>query len=128
MLETTNMRLGRYVVIGAKIATLVGLIYAANLAGEWLTSRFVPHLTPSTEPAVHRMIMTATLVYMICMMLPFVPGVEIGVALMVVFGPPIVPLVYGSTLVALSVSFLAGRLIPQHAIIHAFKVLISTQK
>ncbi len=121
MLETTNMRLGRYVVIGAKIAALVGLIYAASLAGEWLTSRFVPHLTPSTEPAVHRMIMTATLVYMICMMLPFVPGVEIGVALMVVFGPPIVPLVYGSTLVALSVSFLAGRLIPQHAIIHAFK-------
>ena len=123
MPETTTTRLCRYVVVAAKIAALVGLIYAGSVASEWLTSRFVPHLTPSTEPAVHRMIMTATIVYLICMMLPFVPGVEIGLALMIVFGPPIVPLVYGSTLVALSLSFLAGRLIPQRAIIRGFRAL-----
>lgn len=123
MLETTTTRLGRYVVIVAKVAAIVGLIYAGSVASEWLTSRFVPHLTPSTEPAVHQMIMTATIVYLICMMLPFVPGVEIGLALMIVFGPPIVPLVYGSTLVALALGFLAGRLIPQSAIISGFKAL-----
>lgn len=118
-----TMRLGRYVVILAKISGLVGVIYVGSLASEWLTVQFVPHLTPSTEPVVHRIIITATIVYLICMMLPFVPGVEIGIGLMVVFGPPIVPLVYGSTLVALSLSFLAGRLIPQRAIISGFVTL-----
>ncbi len=63
------------------------------------------------------MIMMAVLVYMVCMMMPFVPGMEIGLALMVVFGPPIVPLVYGATVLALSLSFLLGRLVPQSSII-----------
>lgn len=59
----------------------------------------------------------AVIVYMVCMILPFVPGIEIGLALMVVFGSPIVPLVYGATVVALSLSFLLGRLVPQTEII-----------
>lgn len=34
-------------------------------SSEWLTSRFVPHLTPSTEPAVHLMIMALTIAYLV---------------------------------------------------------------
>lgn len=123
MPETSTMRIGRYAGVAAKLAVIVGLIYAGSLASEWLTSRFVPHLTPSTEPTVHRMIMTATIVYLICMMLPFVPGMEIGLALMIVFGPPIVLLVYGATVIALSLSFLVGRVIPQSSIIRGFTAL-----
>lgn len=107
----------------ASLRALILLIYAGSLASDWLTSRFVPHLTPSTEPLVHRMIMPAVIVYMVCMMLPFVPGMEIGLALMVVFGPRIVPLVYGATGLALSLSFLLGRLVPQPAIISALESL-----
>lgn len=117
MHRPARMPLGRLLGIVAKFAALLLLIYAGSLASDWLTSRFVPHLTPSTEPLVHRMIMMAVLVYMVCMMLPFVPGMEIGLALMVVFGPPIVPLVYGATVLALSLSFLLGRLVPQSSII-----------
>lgn len=119
----TRIRFGRVIGIAAKCAVLIGLIYAGSLASDWLTSRFVPHLTPSTEPFMHRMIMTAMIAYMVCMMLPFVPGMEIGLALMVVFGPPIVPLVYGATVVALSLSFLLGRLVPQSAIISALEAI-----
>ncbi len=115
--QGTAIRPGRLLNLVIKIAAFASLIILANLVGEWLTSRFVPHLTPSTEPAVHRMIMTAVVVYAICMMLPFVPGMEIGLALMLIFGPPIVPLVYGTTVVALALSFLAGRLVPQRTII-----------
>jgi hypothetical protein len=104
-----------------KIALLFAAIYAAQEAGTWLTNRFVPHLTPSTEPAVHRLIMTAIVIYMLCMMLPFVPGMEIGLGLMLVFGPPIVPLVYGATVVALSLSFLVSRLIPEQRVISALR-------
>ncbi|MES2845141.1 MAG: hypothetical protein V4747_08960 [Pseudomonadota bacterium] len=121
MQRLARMPLGRLIGLLAKFAALILLIYAGSLASDWLTSRFVPHLTPSTEPFVHRMIMLAVLVYMVCMMLPFVPGMEIGLALMVVFGPPIVPLVYGATVLALSLSFLLGRLVPQSAIISSLE-------
>jgi hypothetical protein len=123
MPEMSLMRIDRYVGLVAKLALFIGIIYAGSLASEWLTSRFVPHLTPSTEPTVHRMIMTATVIYLICMMLPFVPGMEIGLALMIVFGPPIVPLVYGATVIALSLSFLVGTVIPQSSIIRGFSAL-----
>lgn len=123
MLHTARTQWGRSLVFLAKVAAFVCFIYAGIVASDWLTARFVPHLTPSTEPSVHRMIMTATVAYLICMMLPFVPGMEIGLALMVVFGPPIVPLVYGATVIALSASFLIGRFIPQNAVINGFATL-----
>lgn len=123
MFDTSTRQIGRYAAIMAKVAALVAVIYAGSVASDWLTARFVPHLTPSTEPTVHRMIMTATVVYLICMMLPFVPGMEIGLALMVVFGAPIVPLVYGATVIALSSSFLIGRFIPQNAVIQGVATL-----
>jgi hypothetical protein len=45
------------------------------------------------------------------MALPFVPGIELGLALMIILGPPGVVMVYLCTLVSLSLSFAIGRLI-----------------
>ena len=57
------------------------------------------------------------------MMLPFVPSVEIGLAMMLMLGPKIVPLVYGCTVLALVLSFLLGRLVPQRAMIEILETL-----
>jgi len=46
---------------------------------------------------------------------PFLPGVELGWALMLIVGPGGILLVYGAALVALSLSFAAGRRIPLSA-------------
>jgi hypothetical protein len=51
-------------------------------------------------------------VYVLWMALPFVPGIELGLALMVMLGAKGVVLVYLCTLVSLSLSFAIGRLIP----------------
>ena len=67
--------------------------------------------------------MTAIAVYVLLMMLPFVPGVEIGLGMMVMFGPKIAPLVYGATVLALVISFLFGRLVPQQTIVEIFETL-----
>jgi hypothetical protein len=53
------------------------------------------------------------LVYVILTAIPFVPGTEIGVALLLVFGAPIAPIVYLSTIAALSLAFAVGRLVPE---------------
>ena len=39
------------------------------------------------------------------------------------FGPEIAPLIYGSTLLALALSFLVGRLVPQQSVIELFDTL-----
>jgi len=48
--------------------------------------------------------------------LPFVPGVELGVALLMVEGAAVAPLVYLATVVGLLVAFVAGQSIPYGAL------------
>jgi hypothetical protein len=112
-----------YLSILWKLGLLIGLLISANYAGDWIMNQLTPHLTPSTEPALHRAIMAAIAVYVLLMMLPFVPGIEIGLGMMVMFGPKIAPLVYGATVLALTISFLFGRLVPQQTIVEMFETL-----
>ena len=56
------------------------------------------------------------LIYALVLSIPFVPGVELGLGLMVVFGRPGVALVYVGTLLGLSLAFMAGRRLPKSAL------------
>lgn len=103
--------------IAWKIAVLIVVLIGAKFTGNWVDGQLTPLLTPSTEPMLHRLIMTAMAVYIVLMLLPFVPGAEIGLGMMVTFGPNIAPLVYGSTVVALVLAFLIGRLVPHGDIV-----------
>ncbi len=106
-----------------KIALLIGFFVVAMRAGDWVMDQINPVLTPSTEPALHRLIMAAIGIYMLLMMLPFIPGAEIGLGLMATFGSAIAPLVYAATIVALAGSFLLGRLVPEKTIIAIFEAI-----
>jgi hypothetical protein len=53
------------------------------------------------------------LLYVLLLSLPFVPGVELGVLLMCVFGKGGIVFVYFATVAGLSLAFLIGRLLPQ---------------
>lgn len=112
-----------YFGIAWKLVLFISVLVGASYAGSWVMGQLTPHLTPSTEPALHRLIMTAITIYVLLMMLPFIPGVEIGLAMMVMFGPKIVPLVYGATVLALGLAFLLGRLVPQQAMIEILETL-----
>lgn len=116
-----------YLGIALKLTLLVAFLIGASYAGKWLMGQFDPHLTPASEPMLHRMIMTALAVYVLLMMLPFVPGVEIGLGLMVMFGAKIVPVVYLGTVLALTLAFLIGRLVPQRSIAETFGILHLTR-
>lgn len=100
-----------------KITSLILLIAAANIVADWLVDVLKFELRPSNEHIVHRMIMTAAVVYALLISIPFVPGVEIGLALIAVVGRETVLLVYLSTLVGLSISFFVGRLISLEGVI-----------
>jgi hypothetical protein len=51
--------------------------------------------------------------YALLLSLPFVPGVELGVLLMCVFGKEGIVFVYFATIAGLSLAFLIGRLLPK---------------
>lgn len=51
--------------------------------------------------------------YVLALSLPFVPGVELGVLLMCIFGKPGIVFVYFATVAGLSLAFFAGRRLPR---------------
>lgn len=55
--------------------------------------------------------MMAAAAYALLIAVPFVPGIEIGLALIGMFGPAIVFLVYVSTLAGLLIAFVVGRFV-----------------
>jgi len=106
-----------------KLALFAALLFAAHQAGRWILGELDIFVRPSTEPMLHRLIMTATVIYIVVLALPFVPGVEIGLAMIMLFGPKIVPLVYLSTIVALLLAFLMGRVFPKQTIAEIVELL-----
>lgn len=58
------------------------------------------------------MLLVFLLAYAVLIAIPFVPGVEIGLSLMVMEGPWIAPFVYLSTVIGLSLAYTAGEKIP----------------
>jgi hypothetical protein len=94
----------------------VAILIAANLVARNLIDLLNLPIRPSNEDAVHRMILFTAVLYALLLAVPFVPGVEIGIALIVMLGPRIAFLVYLCTLAGLSLSFFLGRLIPLAAL------------
>ena len=69
------------------------------------------------------MLVAFLLAYSLLIAVPFVPGVEIGLTLMVMEGPWIAPLVYGSTVVGLSLAYAVGEWVPYSRLHRVFEDL-----
>ena len=101
-----------------KILLIVALLVAANLLARDYIMSLELEIRPSNEDAVHRTIMISAAAYALLLAIPFVPGVEIGLALIAMLGPPIAVLVYLCTLAGLTLAYVVGRLIPLRILIH----------
>lgn len=92
---------------------LAGLHFVAGKAG-WEIEMI---MKPLHDQMGLPLLFIAVAVYILFMMLPFVPGLEIGLGIIMVFGTEGVIVVYFSTFAALTCSFLVGRLIPFAAVL-----------
>ncbi len=100
-----------------KFACLLGLLIAANFAVHSIADSLNYQIRPGNEDAVHRAITVTAALYSVLLAIPFVPGAEIGLALIAMLGPPITFLVYVCTAAGLSLSFVIGRFIPLSGLI-----------
>lgn len=105
----------------AKIVGLISLLIAANFLAHGIADALNFQIRPGNEDAVHRTIMVSAALYSILLAIPFVPGAEVGLAMMTVLGPAIAFLVYVCTVAGLSLSFILGRMVPLSALIRFTK-------
>lgn len=115
---TAKVRWGRIALIGVAFlaAYLVGHIVA-----DMALRQFDPVMHVRSEPTFHRLIMTASGIYIVLTAIPFMPGAEVGISMILLFGSKICFLVYVSTVLALIPPYIVGRLIPARYCARAFE-------
>ncbi|MEN0002274.1 MAG: hypothetical protein AAF940_15455 [Pseudomonadota bacterium] len=96
----------------ARIALLVLLILGGQKfitsVSQWLDMA----LMPESEDMLRRAIILGTVVYIVLLAIPFVPGAEIGLVLLTAFGAKVALLVYLATIFSMMLAYMMGRLLP----------------
>lgn len=100
--------------IALRLLVLAAVLSFLYFGTEMLLERFDLH-------AYHRrwgmwLPAVAAAVFVLLLAFPYVPGMELGLAMMMVLGTDGVMIVYGSTLVALSLSYFVGRTVDLRAV------------
>ena len=89
------------VTIALRIVALTGVVVAATWAAHLIRDALDLTIMPASERQVHRAIMLGSVAYVGLLALPFVPGAEIGIAMLSAFGAAIAPLVHAATVVSM---------------------------
>ena len=109
------------------VLLIVAIAYLANLLGDEISKTLKMEITPDNEHMVFGATVFAIVLYALLISLPFVPGVEIGLGLMIMFGTSMAIPVYVSTVIGLCIGFLLGRLVPEKVICGCFDFLGMTR-
>ena len=99
------------------------LLICGYWGANWLIKYVGMEEAFKTGDHVYMMMIIAITIYTVLMIIPFVPGVEISLALLAAFGPDIAMTIYAATIVALSAAYLIGRLLPVEFTIRIFNFL-----
>lgn len=104
------------------------LVYAVLLVAGWFAGKSLVNLVSidvATESPdrVRVFIALAMASFVVASAIPFVPGLEIGIGLIAVFGAKMAVLVYASLVTALAISFLVGRFVPAERVAAVFGYL-----
>lgn len=98
--------------IAVRIAVILALAYGAHLLMGWTLTR-LNALPPGESSLMLTSLMMMVLVaYALLIAIPFVPGVEIGLSLLLMQGPPIALPVYLASVGGLLLAYFVGRLVP----------------
>lgn len=88
-----------------RLLLIAALLYALHLVFGRLAAMVAETLHPGARTGL---IVALLVLYALLMALPFVPGIEIGLALLVVIGAPVAPFVWMATTTGLLLSYAIG--------------------
>lgn len=95
-----------------RLAGLLIIVILATWGSHLLKDALNLTIMPNNEEQMHRLLMLGSLAYIGLLAMPFVPGAEIGLAMLTIFGAAIAPLVYAATVLAMMLAYLLGRVLP----------------
>ncbi|MEW8525833.1 MAG: hypothetical protein AB2552_22600 [Candidatus Thiodiazotropha endolucinida] len=101
----------------AKVFTILLALIALNVLISNLIDALEIQIWPEHLDIVDRAVVIGIFLYIILLATPFLPGLELGLILMMVLGPKGVFVIYICTLIALSIGFLIGRVFPARLIV-----------
>ncbi|MEO1204714.1 MAG: hypothetical protein AAFV45_00125 [Pseudomonadota bacterium] len=104
----------------------VALLAAGSFGGSWLLGAI--GLEPNEEAVIVNSgpVWIGLLIYTVLLAIPFVPGIEISIALLGAFGSVVALQVYIASVIALCTAFAVGRAIPATALAALFRSLNAT--
>jgi len=109
--------------IALRVVLLIAILVLATWGVHLIRDALDLQIRPDNEQQVHRAIMLGAVAYIGLLALPFVPGAEIGLAMLAAFGPAIAPLVYVCTVAAMTLAYAIGRFLPIGALVRLLSVL-----
>jgi hypothetical protein len=98
--------------LAAGILLFLGILLLLNYGVARLADLLAFQMWPRHLNTAVFIVFASAAAYVVLMALPFMPGIEVGLMLMAMLGVEGIVLVYLCTVLALSLSFLAGRLLP----------------
>jgi hypothetical protein len=108
-LTTAGARAGA---VALRLALLIAVLALATWGAHMIRDALSLQIRPDNEQQVHRAIMLGSVAYIGLLALPFVPGAEIGLAMLAAFGPAIAPLIYVATVASMTLAYIVGRYLP----------------
>jgi hypothetical protein len=105
--------------VAGKVALFLLILVILNYGMGWIAQRIAFQLWPRHTGMVLTLLTASVFAYVLLLAIPFLPGVEIGLMVMVLLGRPGIVLVYIATILALTLSFLLGRLLSPRVIVRA---------
>ncbi len=102
-------RIGR---IALRIAIILVIAYLLRDLIGWAHGALSGLNPKQSGIGLYLLIAAILSVYALMLAIPFVPGIEIGITLVVLRGPSIVPAVYLTTVAGLLIAYLAGHYLP----------------
>jgi uncharacterized membrane protein YdjX (TVP38/TMEM64 family) len=105
------------------VLVCLGLVVGGWYVGRELTDAATFDMQAAAADHAFAFVMAAVAVFVVASATPFVPGAEIGFGLILIFGAKVALIGYAAMVAALSVSFLAGRLLPPSLLASLFGYL-----
>lgn len=95
--------------VALRIAVIVVVVLAIHWLTDWATTR--AEITGNQSLMIGTLLVIL-LAYATLIAIPFVPGIEIGISLLMLKGAEIAPMVYVATVAGLIIAFILGRVTP----------------
>lgn len=92
-----------------RFAVVLACVALAAAGFDWLQAQIALLQSDASARAMTGLIVAVLVVYAVVLAVPFVPGVEIGLALLIVQGAAAAPFVYGATVGGLTLAFILGQ-------------------